>query len=429
MVERGEAVRSVQKPPPAPSGDAAEVPVAPPPGRRLHPLIWAGAGFLILVVVAVVAINGQKPPVEDTPPPPAAVPGVESCVSVEHLSPKVIPHYLLNSIGSRNFPYLLKIIATNKCKATKIMTVRYVPGRNVVLEPPLTEPLTLPAGGKPVPKILAPNFDLARSNVADMSIQWSIEDEDMKKVGAGTITVDILRPYTIAWDLERPKEGGGWEPVDEGYLLASLKAWMLKPPRAVTQLGEFCRAPETGGPQLVKEEAIASCYERLFSGENAVPVAAQPITFPAGKRQLIRPHLEIIERRLTVSSLEAALLLAAVLEANHLHGVDYDLTLLVAPVEGTANPDREKTAFLAWREAGDPWRGVDMSRASTAEFAANVAGASGRAGTLLDLASEVRAAIAKRGAGFSADKRIAAVDFGAIPPSDGIRRLGIVVGE
>lgn len=114
--------------------------------------------------------------------------------------------------------------------------------------------------------------------------------------------------------------------MEKGFLLATLKAWMMKPPRRVIELGIACRTPQRGGAVLVKEDTIAACYERLFARAYAIPVLPEPIKFPAGKRQRIRPHALIVEKRATVSSLGAALLLAAVLEAGHQHGVDPDLT-------------------------------------------------------------------------------------------------------
>lgn len=408
-------------------------PVQPPRIKppRIKSLIWGAVALVAaaLLVVAVVKMTPDREDAEDAAELPAAVPAVsEGCVSVTHLSPNVIPHYLLSSIGSKNFPYWLKLIAVNNCPEDKFMTVRFERGQNIVLQdPPQTETFKVPATGEPVSKIpTALRFDLSQPRIGSIAIQWSIEDENETKIDANTISTAILQPYTIAWDLERPKPEGGAEPVDPGYLLASLRAWTLKPPGDVAAAGKACRTVQDSPTMLSKERAIESCYQELFSGDGSIPVTSAPIEFPAGKRQVIRPHLCILKDRLTVSSLEAALLFAAVMEAQHIDGVDHKLKLLVAPVEGTADPDRKKTTYIAWQEAGRPWRAVDMSRANSVDFAENTLSASARVGTILNLNSEIPAAIEKRGAGFSSDKRIAAVDFGRIPPDDEIRKLGLV---
>jgi len=409
-----------------------EAPTASDWNRKLK-LATVGASVLVvLVLLILVAARHYLWPPDVEPanhdPVVSTVSEEDSCVKVTHLSPEVIPHYLLNSIGSKDFPYWLKIIASNECGASKFITIRYEGGRNVNLRPPLQETHTIPhpKDDEVWEETVEPDFVLAGPRGSTISVQWSIEDQDQRKLAADTIRTEILAPYTIDWELTRPKEGGGQEQVDKDYLLATLKAWIMKPPESVTERGIACRTPGGGGTALVKEEAIAACYEMLFSGADAIPVLPDPIRFPAGERQRILPHALILDEKATVSSLEAALLLAAVLEAGHQHGVDPDLTLVVGPVEGSSNPDQEKTVFIAWRLAGQRWRGIDLRRASAEGYAANVSSSSGRVATLLDLSSEVRAAIESQGAGFSSDERIAAIDFARIPSRFQIRRFDIV---
>lgn len=109
--------------------------------------------------------------------------------------------------------------------------------------------------------------------------------------------------------------------------------------------------------------------------------------FRSVARKACRAHGTILRKRLTVSSLEAALFFAAVLEAQHIHGVDYDLTLLVGPVAGTGLPDGEKTVFIAWQDPGQPWRGFDLSHV-TDPFTENVARSSVAGITVSDLDKE-----------------------------------------
>ena len=70
-----------------------------------------------------------------------------------------------------------------------------------------------------------------------------------------------------------------------------------------------------------------------------------------------------------------------------------------------------------------------MSRVSSQDFATNVASSSNRVTTLLELSAEVRTAIAERGAGFSSDGRVAAVDFGETSRDYRIRKLALLAAE
>jgi TIR domain len=353
------------------------------------------------------------------------------CLSVEHLSPNLIPHYLIPSFGSENFPYWFKLIARNDCAEDRFLVLRFEWGENVILPDAPQEIEFKVPHGQVKKQVFRPRFNLARQDITRMSIHWSIEDQDnKKKLDVSEIAPEIVAPYTIAWDLQKPKGPGEWEPVDRAYLLGSLEAWLLKPPPVARERGRRCRNPQGAGGSLIQERAIASCYQDLFFGDQRIPVAAAPIRFPARDRQRIRPHAEILGHQPppTISSLEAALLLAAVLEAQRLDAVEPLPVLVVAPVEGTTG-GKLKTAYLAWREAAQSWRALDMSRANQLDFSANVERGSARIARVLSLSSriqELATGQAPRGAGFSTDESVAVVDFGNIPATDRIRPLPVV---
>jgi hypothetical protein len=146
------------------------------------------------------------------------------------------------------------------------------------------------------------------------------------------------------------------------------------------------------------------------------------IDFPAGERQRIRKPVHFLERReSSPSSLEAALLLIATLDAAHKDGVDPALVLVVGPADeggGTA-----KTTFVAWRFADEAWRALDLRLASELDFKANTAAASPRVATLLAASPKTLRAVYEDSAAFSEDRRIAVVDFAHVPVRYRIRGL------
>ncbi len=376
---------------------------------------------------AVVLINAFNryvgaPPGTASPAMRPAVAAAEYCVKVQYFSPNVIPHYLLNSVGSENFPYWLRIVAQNDCGEDRIMTLRFESSNDVGLEnPPQLLPFTVHKGDK-ADRTFNPRLESMDRPPDSVKIAWSIEDEQHTKISADYIQTEIVPPLTIAWDLQKPVAPGKRVPVEREFLLGSLKAWILKSPPKIEDLGRACRTTPTSKVMLEREEAIRACYLRLFTGNRAL-VSETPISFPAGNRQRIRRPVDLIEDRLNkASSLEAALLLTAVVESKHKDDIDPDLVLIIAPVEGAVELNR-KTAFIAWREAGGPWRAVELRVANAQPFDANVAAASAKVAAIVGDNAEIADAIDNKGAGFSKDGRFAALNFARVPPEYRIRGL------
>ena len=335
------------------------------------------------------------------------------CLKIDYMMPNVIPHYLLNSIGSANFPYWLKIVGENTCAENHIMTVRFEAGKNIDLKRQSWDFTIKANSAVPTEKLFSPGFDLASREVDRVIIDWSIEDSIGRKLGADTIQARIVEPFTIAWDLEKPGPRGQHVPVEEEFLLASLAAWTKRPPRVVVERGQSCRRTTDGSPTLDKEDAIRACYRAIFqSASLPIKVRNSPIKFPAGSRQKITPHFRVLERG-SATSLEAALLFVSVYNAEFIHGVDPELHMLIAPLDPD-DRDSEKTAYVVWHDRPGSWRAIDMRRGSVEAFDENVAQASMRVAPIMRFNSEIRAAIEGRnakGAGYSKDRSIAVVQF------------------
>ena len=327
------------------------------------------------------------------------------CLEINFLSPNKMPHYLLKSIGTENFPYWLKIKGRNNCDKDKIMSLRFETGGNINM-PPKGEPFTLKKQ-QPFNRIFRPEFTLAKPNTENLKIMWSIEDEVQRKVAADTINAEIVPPYTIAWDLEKPKEDGDREPVAKEYLLASLAAWTLRPPPVVVKHGDKCRTSPEGGPILTKTTAIKSCYKHLFSGGTKVDIIKNSIKFPDGKEQKIRPHRQILKDK-WATPLEAALLFAAVLGAGQIPG-DPDYLMMVVPVD-PGESSKLKTVFLMWEKTPGQWQAIDLMHANK-PFEGNVLDASDKASTILKGNSEIKTIANEGVAGFNKDESIAVVNF------------------
>lgn len=419
--------------------------VQPPrirPGRRLRDRLLGAGAVLAAGVVGLLLWqpwrNGQDPgeansrngtaaevkPGAPGSASPSAMPtpvASGNCIKVDFQSPNLIPHYLLNSIGSDNFPYWLRLAVRNTCDDDRILTLRFERSDTVALvDPPQTESFTVRKDETAI-RTFTPRFDFATRQIEHLAIHWSVEDQRGTKLSADSIRTEIVAPLTVAWDLQKPAGAARREPVEREFLLASLKAWTLKPPPRVVEFGRACRTAGAQGLLLEREEAIRACYRALFRVERAVRVSDSAIEFPAGTRQRIRSHTQLLEQpQQGASSLEAALLFVAVLNTQHRDDIDPDPVLVIAPTEAGAGTG--KTTLLAWPVAGGGWRALDLQRAGTLDFDANAKAASARAATLLAERSELAAGL-RKGVAIGAGGAVVALDFAQVSEEYRIRAL------
>ncbi|MBE0625808.1 MAG: toll/interleukin-1 receptor domain-containing protein [Burkholderiales bacterium] len=404
----------------------------PLPGARPPPLphlpwwrrrsTWAASGGVVALAAGLAVWQGMPPSVPDAdqgPQPPNAptvtAAGAE-CLVTDALTPNVLPHYLMNSFGSDNFPYWLRINIENGCPSRKGLSVRFENSGSVTLtSAPQVKPFYIDPGEN-FGKTFTPDFSFGGTPPDRITIKWSLEDDVEHKLVEGEINTEIVPPKTVAWDLRKPARGGAQgEKVEDAFLLGSLKAWILKPPPEILKLGRGCRRAPGQTMQLEREDAIRNCYEQLFRGEHSIPVSPSPmINFPASDRQSIRAPKSFIEHLgSSPSSLEAALLFVATFNAAHKAGIDPDLVLVIGPAP--SGPANSKTAYIAWQLPASPWRALNMQAASENDFAANADTASTQVAQLLEAEAPTRKAAGEHGAAFSADRRMAVVDFANVP--------------
>jgi hypothetical protein len=156
-------------------------------------------------------------------------------------------------------------------------------------------------------------------------------------------------------------------------LVASLVAWALSPPDAVTARARGWLARLDGHDTgLRTSKWFELAWDDLFHGAGAMQIDRYARSFPSSGHEIVRTPSEVL-REPSANPLEAALLLAALKSAAGLP----ERLVLVAQ----APPGQPAGFILAWR-ARERWRAVDMSQAAL-RFAQNERAASDLAARLL----------------------------------------------
>lgn len=339
------------------------------------------------------------------------------CIEFSALTPDVVPHYLINSVGSVNFPYWLSIEGQNRCDRRWQLEVDLEPQANVTLDAQSVRFAAEPEAG--FVQTITPDFDLPKQFVEEIAIGWTVTDaETGKRLGGGDISTRILPPHTVAWNFTR----AGGEPADPGFVLASLAAWTRPRLGPVPEFGRACRGEGGEAPALGGEAAIEACYRALF-GDGAeggpVRVTAETAPFAAGETQTIPPPEAVLADR-QAGALDAALLLIAVLEAQR--GPADPALVLVAATPEDAAPAEGRRIMVAWREDGD-WQGLDMGRAGALGFDDNRAATTPVVRAALAADPALGQALETTGAGFGADRGVAVADLGRAGRHYGIQGL------
>lgn len=335
----------------------------------------------------------------------------EKCFVAKHLKPNLLPHYLLPSMGgSENFPYWLKFVGKNNCDKQLRLTVQFQPKTGMIWDASGgLEPLKIESRENFEVVVEPDDIRLTSTDISYVKINYTVEEVDTETmIDWGQIEARIVPPYTVAWDLQKPSASDGkFEPVDRAYLVKSLAAWTFRPPKLVAKRARECRSPTGSGRKLIKEEALCSCYDNLFRDDqnSKISVHDSPIKLPAGKLQKILPPWVVIQEK-SATSLEAALLFAAVMNKERRDGIDPKLVMLAAPQE---NNSLNKNVYIAWREPGNAWKAIDLRKANQKSFDENVATSSKKVNDVFT--TEIESAIEARGAFFSSDETLAVLDF------------------
>lgn len=329
----------------------------------------------------------------------------KDCIAIEHLSPNKIPHYLLNSVGSKNFPYWLKIMAKNNCSGPRRLKIHFESGENVSLDPS-SRSFTI-YENEMRPLIVKPKkFALLSQTTHNVVINWTVKDEVDKIILADSIDSEIIPPYTIYWGLQKPVKPNTWEPVEESYILASFSAWMKPTIDTSAKVTEKC-----WGLGVDFRGAVETCYDYLFHDNKKITVREALFRFPIGETERLRisPGKEIVGH--DAIPLEAALFFVSVMsnESRYKVGTDPPLILFIAPP--TENQEL-KTTYIAWQSTDENWEAIDFMHANSKRFQENLDEASPRINSIYKSVAAIKETLqSKQGAGFVEGKIYAVVDY------------------
>jgi hypothetical protein len=338
------------------------------------------------------------------------------CIEIEHLTPNKIPHYLLDSVGSKNFPYWLKIVAKNNCDEPRRITISFESGENVKLDP-TSRTFTMDVNTERE-IIVKPRFTLPSKTTENVIIHWTVKNEVDEIIRADVIDSEIIPPFTLFWGLQKPIKPNSWEPVEESYILASLSAWMKPTFDTSAPVIKTC-----WGLGVDFGDAVETCYNYLFNETQQILVRQALFRFPniESQRMRISPGKEIYGG--VATSLEAALFFVSVMsdDSRYKVGTDPRLILFIAP---PSNDQELKTTYLAWQSIHGEWKAVDFMHANSKRFQQNVVDASPRINALYNSVTGIKdTLLSKGGAGFAEKKKYAVIDYKKASAAHSIRGL------
>jgi hypothetical protein len=319
----------------------------------------------------------------------------QSCESLRVNTFPVFPYYLINSYNlapDECYMYWARISGKNTGKRLLLIRVWFKP------DPPNAEAKLEEIDTNVEPLIEIPEKERRKNplltiktkmeNDVILTGRWKIFpviDGVVKgSCNQDPFSIRVVAENHIYWDLRNPEK----QPVDFGFLLASLSAWCQLPTSVPPQISD--RAERYYRQAKDPEGWLKACYEDLFGGP-AAAVQVHPFIDPWPLRgeglqsvQRIRTW-DMVLREGKADSLEAALLLAAL---NNAKSMKYEesacrLVLFVLPLD-EAHDQGEKRFLLAWapREsvwrAADPkeWRAIDLTAPNKVDFDLNVQQAS-----------------------------------------------------
>ena len=333
------------------------------------------------------------------------------CFRAKWFMPKIIPHYLISSIGgSDNFPYWLKMNANNECNKKLLLYVQFGPLSGA--KPNIDKQYFSIQPNNGLIDTFNPNgLELIKTdlkNDQNIKMTFSVLERGLDvPVDNGVIDTVLVKPYTIAWDLEKPSSIGGekGDPVDPSYVVASLTAWTQRPSKQVRDMAKKCRYTIQNNVRLTGEHALESCYNKLFHSDKQILIGDEYVDFPSRDRQKIEPLEKVLDDG-WATSLEAALLFAAVFGNDAKGNDEKKLYMLVAPVD---KKSKQKNIYIGWMSSGNRWSALDMYLANDLEFRENLRRSSSIFTSLLT--NEIRLALEEKGAFLSQDDSIAALHF------------------
>lgn len=274
-----------------------------------------------------------------------------SCVEIDVQAAKKLPYYLINSIGSEDFPYWFRLEATNNCESDVHLVATFTRQKGPIMigsTPPWEH--TVKAGSKYAAN-LEPDFELTdpRTLLDDdvkLGVKVVISDRDERRLGSVTKDISMLQANKLVWELEG-HDGGR---VSEDYLAASLSAWSKVRKKPVEQWAKDCRG---AGLERDPDRWLPQCYEAAASLAND---RAIPPLWERKDEHSIRSADQVFNRG-GGNSLEVALAVAAL-------GRSYseDSLTHLGLVMYREHADQGPGLLFLWRRGESDWQAFDARR-------------------------------------------------------------------
>jgi hypothetical protein len=372
------------------------------PRRRLH-LRWGIglAGLGVVSVFAALLLSDRQEPGSGVPPPPPPNPG--NCLNLVLLATETLPYYLINSLGSDDFPYWFRVEGENRCDYPVHLEVFFTslsPAMRISHE---TWTGTLLPDQNLARELEPPNYQILEPDKLrdeDVSVQVKVEvkKDDGETVQQNTVRMRILRADTLHWDLIGP----GDSPISKDFLLASLAAWTKVLKDNVLALSAACRG-EHGSRQAEDPDLwLPVCYQALHERITVEPAGADFLTLRG--RQPISSADEVLASG-NASPLEAFLTLAALGRTRN-DVLDTSLGLLATKPESGA-----PALLFIWRRPGSDWQAVSAADWS-APFSDNRDASAELLQSLIDVYPGLLSGLDARGLFINEQQTLFAVDFG-----------------
>lgn len=421
--------------------DLLTPPVKPKPGGENPARLWKITSVIASGVIAIITgiylflwntngsrkidINATKTNIYQ-----------KSCEMLKIKTFPIFPYYLVNTYNKNpknKYIYWVSVSGKNECPERLQIRLLFKPDPLKAKASKEHHDVTIDPSDKEIDerKDFGVKIIAKAEETFPLPGEWKILSLDNttvdKTLRQDDFTIQVIADKHIYWDLKNP-DG---QPVDFGFLLASLSSWSELPRTPPQELGK--RAADYLGQESDPDQWLRKCYNDLFRSDTAIKVQpfADPWPLP-GEGDLSLEKIrswEMILAEKQADPLEAALLMAclkdAVLKTKNLR---FRLVLFALPL--TAEKcEGEKQFLLAWSAKGKDWSAFDITAPNDLDFDQNVQQASAKLAEVLQIqGATIFPLLDKKGVFYDESKplpqqTLLALDFSIAPRYFGIAGL------